>query len=243
LGEVLPLSGNYTEAHSLLEEARALCAERGARRVQLFYVTPHLATVKVGLGLYKEARILAQAGLDGAREMRNQRRIGFNLCVLGGVALVEGVYVEAEQWLQESIAIYREIGMRAELGWALACRGYVARGLGQPNRARQVLREALQIGMEIGAFFPPIIALPAVALLLVDQNQVERAVELYALAIRYPYVSHSRWFEDVAGKHVVAVAAALPAEVVAAAQERGRQRDLWATVEELLAELEEQQAP
>jgi hypothetical protein len=33
----------------------------------------------------------------------------------------------------------------------------------------------------------------------------------------------------------------LPPNVVAAAQERGRQRDLWATAEELLAELEAQQ--
>ena len=38
---------------------------------------------------------------------------------------------------------------------------------------------------------------------------------------------------------IVAVAEMSPADVVAAAQERGRARDLWATVEELLAELGE----
>ena len=72
--------------------------------------------------------------------------------------------------------------------------------------------------------------------LLADRGEVERAVELYALASRYPYVANAQWFEDVAGRHIAAVAASLPPEVVAAAQERGRARDLWATAEELLAE-------
>jgi hypothetical protein len=52
-------------------------------------------------------------------------------------------------------------------------------------------------------------------------------------------VANSRWFEDVAGKHIAAVAATLSPEVVAVARERGRARDLEATVAELLAELEE----
>jgi len=52
-------------------------------------------------------------------------------------------------------------------------------------------------------------------------------------------VANSRWFEDVAGRHIAAVAATLPPEVVTAAQERGRARDLEATVAELLVELGE----
>jgi hypothetical protein len=33
-----------------------------------------------------------------------------------------------------------------------------------------------------------------IALLLTDQGEQERAVELYALALRYPVVANSRWF-------------------------------------------------
>jgi hypothetical protein len=76
------------------------------------------------------------------------------------------------------------------------------------------------------------------ALLLAKRGQAEQAVEVYALASRYPYVSNSRFWDDVVGKYVAAAAASLPPQVLAAAQERGRARDLWATVEELLAELE-----
>jgi hypothetical protein len=75
------------------------------------------------------------------------------------------------------------------------------------------------------------------ALLLLDEGAPERAVELYALATRYPYVANSHWFEDIAGKEISAAAGALPPELSGAVQERGRARDLWATAEELLEEL------
>jgi hypothetical protein len=73
---------------------------------------------------------------------------------------------------------------------------------------------------------------------LAEQGQPERAVELYATASRYPLISDSSCFEDITGKHVATVAATLSPEVVAAAQGRGRARDLSATVTELLVELQ-----
>ena len=169
--------------------------------------------------------------------MRCSRDIGFTLYVLGSIALVKGAYTEAQRLLQESIATFREADKWDELAWALACAGYAARGLGQVVQARRHLCEALRIGAEVGAFQRLITALPATALLLADQGEPERAIELYALASRYPYVANSRWFEDVAGRHIASMAAGLPADEVAAAQERGRARDLDATVNELLVEL------
>jgi hypothetical protein len=43
---------------------------------------------------------------------------------------------------------------------------------------------------------------------------------------------------DIFWTEMDALLATLPAEVVAAARERGRQRDFWATGQELLGELE-----
>jgi hypothetical protein len=85
---------------------------------------------------------------------------------------------------------------------------------------------------------PMLFALAGFALMLTDKGQVEWAVELYALVSRYPYVANSQWFEDVVGKHIILTAATLSPDVVAAARERGRARDLEATVRELLKELE-----
>jgi hypothetical protein len=81
-------------------------------------------------------------------------------------------------------------------------------------------------------------ALGAAALWLTQQGQAQRAVEVYALATRQPLIAASRWWYDVVGQHIAAAAAALLAEDVAAAQERGRARDLQATLRELLVELE-----
>jgi hypothetical protein len=81
------------------------------------------------------------------------------------------------------------------------------------------------------------VALTGIALLLADEGHTERGLELYALASRYPFVANSRWFEDIAGNQLAAVAANLPTAVVNAARERGQARDLDATVEELLSEL------
>ena len=74
--------------------------------------------------------------------------------------------------------------------------------------------------------------------LLAEWGEPERAVELYALASRYPYVGESRFWEDAVGRHIAAAAESLPPDVVSAAQERGKARDLWATAEELLTELD-----
>ena len=87
-------------------------------------------------------------------------------------------------------------------------------------------------------FTPLVGVLAPIALFLADQGQEERAVEFYTMSSRYPVTTNSRWTELVYGRHIAAVAAALPPEVVAAAQERGRARDLDATIAELLTELE-----
>ncbi len=130
--------------------------------------------------------------------------------------------------------------MRRHQTWALTSLGYALRGLGDHRRARQHISAALRIATELRAVTVLVPAVPAIALLLADRGEAARAVELYALALRYPHVANSCWYEDVVGKHITAAAETLPPDVVAAAEARGRARDLEATVKELLAELDEQ---
>ena len=80
-------------------------------------------------------------------------------------------------------------------------------------------------------------ALPAAALILSKQGQVERAVEIYELACRLLAVANSCLFQDVVGRPIAVAAATPPLEVVAAAQERGRAWDMAATLVELAEEL------
>ena len=109
---------------------------------------------------------------------------------------------------------------------------------GRPDAARKCLYNALRTAAGEQSGIMPIRALPPAAFWLAEIGQTERAVEVYALALRYLYIANSRWFQDVYGPPLAAAAASLPPEVVREAQARGRARDLAATVRELLAELE-----
>jgi hypothetical protein len=124
------------------------------------------------------------------------------------------------------------------LGESLGLLGYVVLRLNNRPQAQHYIRENLQIAAETGMFLPQMTALTGMALLLADQGDKERAVELYTLALQNGHVANSRWFEDVVGRHIAAISQTLPPEVVAAAQARGKARNLQATLKELLAESE-----
>jgi tetratricopeptide (TPR) repeat protein len=228
--------GEFAENHALHQVALAIYTDLG-RLGGLAWSNLGMVRGNVHQGQYATARALFHVGLPQARESGVQRAVGNYLFELACVALAGQAYAEAEGLLEESLAVYREITQPEDLGSTLAVLGVTLRGLGKPREAKQRLYEALQTAVEIEAFLPLMYILPATTLLLIDQSENERAVELYTMASRYGFVANSRWFEDIAGKHIAAVAATLPPEVVTAAQERGRARDLWVAVKELLKEL------
>jgi predicted ATPase len=238
LGWILYRRGKYAEHHSVLEEHLEICYELGLRRYT-HEAYAELGLVELQLGQYKSARVHAEMSLSIARERENDEpfQVAVSLQSLGCVALVEGAYVDAQTLLQEAVDIWRDGGPRVRLGCDLAFLAIASRGLGQISQAREYLCEALCTAADIWSPMPLLPILPATSLILAGQGKPERAVEIYALASRYEYVANSRWFEDVVGKHITAAAAALPQEVVAAAQERGRARDPRETAQELLEEL------
>lgn len=239
LGLSVMWNGRFAQAQALVEESLAIFDDLGHRYMQAVALST-LGYVVIHLGQYEQVRAHAKMSLPALREIGFTAN-GMVLMQLADLALTDEKYSEARALLRDSVATFREARLQIFLGLPLAKLGYVERALGNLLQARQSLAESLQIANQVGDVWILWEALPATALLLADQGQPERAVELYALAARYPYIANSRWFEDVAGRHISAVAAALPPEVVAGAQERGRARDLWATVKELLVELEDEQ--
>jgi len=235
LGVALLFRGKFVEAHALLEESLAIWNDVGSRRS---IASSHmwLGLVKGHLGRYEQARAQVHKGLALAQEIGYPHETGAALLVLGDIALAEGAYAEAHQLSQESVIICQEIGQQVELAGALATLGIAAWGLDDLRQARQHLYQALRMAARIRAAAQLLLTLAGIALLLAKQSQWERAVELYALLSRYPTVANSRRYEDTFGRHISAIAASLPPDVVAAAQERGRARKLKATVIELLVE-------
>jgi tetratricopeptide (TPR) repeat protein len=235
-GMALMTLGAFDEAHALLGENVAVFKDMGAHS-DIADVMQSCA--KVHMGQYEQGRAQAEAGLNVAQEISNSLNVGFALIVLGWGALVRKAHTEAQTLFQESADVCQSVGHQDMLGWALAFLGYADRELGQIAQAREHLHQALQIAADIQSFSGLLFTLSGIALLLVSLGHEERAIELYGLASCHPAVANSRWFADVVGQPIAAVAAELPPDAVAAAEERGRARDLEATVAELLAELEE----
>lgn len=238
LGSTLVWLGRHTEARSLLEEAVTLYEDLG-NRVGASKSYALLGAANGLLGLYQQAHTLTHTALSLAQDVSSWRDIGIASWTLGCVALARESYAQAQEWLQEGVAVLRETGVQDMLSTVLACLGYAVRGLGQQIQAEQYLAEALQMAVRLRTYGAAMFVLVGIALLLCDQGEVERAVELYALASRRPLVARSHWFEDVAGKHIAATAANLSPGVAEAARQRGWARDLGATLVELLAGLEE----
>jgi tetratricopeptide (TPR) repeat protein len=228
--------GEFNEARSRAEESLALCKELGFKR-ELALAFCVLSWVEVHCGAYEQARAHGEKGTVLAQEAGYQWGDGFSLFHLGCVALATEQYVKAHQLFQESIAVFRALKQWDEAAWVRPVQGILALRLDQPLLAEQYLRETLQTLVEVWGNFALMHVLPAIALFMADRGSRERAVELYAVASCLPYVAGSRWFEDVAGRRINAVATTLPPGVVAAAQERGRARDPGATAAQLLDEL------
>jgi DNA-binding SARP family transcriptional activator/predicted ATPase len=201
------------------------------------------ARIGSGLGLshrrkYSEAIEAVMKGIPLAQELDARREIGLGYVILGMAYLGQGNFTQARDWALKCVQQYRDLHQREELALGLAILSYTNRALGQWQQAQAYLVDILKLGFDTGGLYPILYALVAEALLLVDRGEVEKALEIYALAERYPFVEKSLWFEDIAGRELNAAAGSLPSAVVAAARERGRGRDMWESAAELLGELD-----
>jgi predicted ATPase/DNA-binding SARP family transcriptional activator len=232
----LMVSGKFAEARPLLEEAAAIYVDLGMHSA-VADATEMLAWNLVNLAKYEQARNHAREALSLHQYTDNQPGIGYSLLGLSEVALAQETYSEARQLLEECVAVFREVDQQLDLGTALAELAHAALGLGQLDRARANLYEGLRTVAGVESFRACAFLVAKVALFLAESGESERAVELYALASRHPYIGESQYWDDIAGRHIATMSAGLPPETVEAARERGRTRDLGATVAELLAEL------
>ena len=237
LGQTLMFLGEYDEAHAKLEESVVLYRDLGDLN-GLADSYGGLSFVEWMQSRYRQARVHARMCLSLSQDTGHQFGIAVGLGMLGSVALIEGAGAEARKLLQESATIHREIGQREELGWALAQLGAVELALGNVPQARQHFYEALHTAADIRSFMTFLAVIAEAVPLLIVKGENERAVELYALASRYPVLNNAQVFDDLVGQLIAVDSASLPPEVVLAAKERGLARDLEATVAELLAEFE-----
>lgn len=202
----------------------------------LFLPFSALGIIHLELGEYVAARTALEAYVAYERRTGNRSLLAFGLGILACLANIEARYAEAEQLAMESFALCQQTPEIERSIIATGHLGYAARGLGQPALAQQRFLTVLAWAVVHYGAVPLFFGLAGMSLLLADQGEIERAVELYAHLADLPMVatSQSRW--DLVGKQIVACAALLPPAVAAAARKRGKAGDVWATAAALLLE-------
>jgi len=236
LGYITWVLGEYREAKQSHRESLALCREISAQG-GIANALSNLARDAAGSGEYGEAEQIYREGLTIFKEIGNLHGVKLVLGDLGEVANFQGEYAEATQLAQECLTISRKIDEPPSIGWALRVLGDAACGLGDLPGARRYHHQALEVATTIGQTYDLPVSLVGIAALLAAEGEKERALELLALVLHHP--TSWQWAKDRAAPLIAELEAELPPDAVVAAKERGRARDLDATVAELLVELGE----
>jgi tetratricopeptide (TPR) repeat protein len=235
LAGVSVLAGRYADVLLLLEDYMQRCRELGfGHSSGAMY---RVGEAELHLGRYDRARAYLQIAADRRWEVSVIGVRADALLTLGQLLARDGELDEARRLIRESITVseacgYREGGLRARS--TLPCVIQTPLDLQQ---ARRSVLQALRWTADHGNFPVLVNLLPGAAMLLLREGPIERAVEVYELARTFPHVANSQWYADVVGHPIAqAATASLPPEEVVAAKERGRARDVQATLDELIAE-------
>jgi tetratricopeptide (TPR) repeat protein len=224
------------------EKALSMSRQANDRRGMAFALG-HLGEDAYARQEYGEARQFFEESLTLSKEVGIQRYIGNHITNLGDVALALGEYEAARARYQEALAHSRHIRYDLGILSALDGLGRVALAVGNHVTAMRHYRQALEIAVE--THFDPEVQDVTLRLdlmvgmaALLARTDGERAVELAALSRHHPSCT-----EEIRGRAqrlLDSLRARLSHVAFAAAEERGRSRDLEATVAELLTDLEEQ---
>jgi predicted ATPase/DNA-binding SARP family transcriptional activator len=222
--------GDLAYARQSREQALALAQEIG----DLF---------NEGWSSWEMGELLRAGGdLVGAREWyekaqllfrRFEDRTGYTFYHrgLGDIALARGNFVEAQQQFQASL----RQAQATENDWALAYAWYgmgrASLGLDHVEMARHHFLEALQRARASGDRGITLLVLSGIVALLLAGGEGERAVELGTFVAEQPLT----WRETRARTQAL-LAGGAPAPI----RPEARPRQLWPTVDELIAELEHQ---
>jgi predicted ATPase/transcriptional regulator with XRE-family HTH domain len=237
LGSALYWNEQYAESHHMLQEAAAIYTDLGDR-AGLANAYFRLGVAEAFLGRYADARTTFTNELQIARELGMPLEVGTSLIGLMFVALAQQTYDEARVLLTEAVPLFTGAGEHFFLSQMYAFGALAERGAGRRRQARGHALAALRTALEIRSWLMVLHAFWAIALLLADDAEPERAAELYALTERENPQRNNPWAIAVYRRELAEIATMLPAAVAAAAQARGQALDLWTTAQELLAELE-----
>ena len=209
-----------------MEEALAKMHQLGDR-FYIAYSTLALGVIQMYSGRYDQAELTLQEALQAARQDGFLREVASGLTQTGCLALVQGKPAKGLADLEQSVASLRQMGFAGELGMALGGLALAQHLLGQEEQAWVSLEESLRIASETHSRFAIFNLGAALAVLLADSGNWELAVEAYSAMMTDPIISCSQWTADMIGNRMDLARAHLPEAVFQAAEQRGRESDLF----------------
>lgn len=223
------------EAEQALEESLALYSALG---IESGVTAAHCQIVfaRLSQGRYEEARRVNALALQSARRSGNLGLLARSYLHGGMADLASEAYGSAKHLLEESVTAARAAGVRPFLALSLSYLGYAERGLGNVAGAQKCIREALTLSIEIQSQWPVRVGVALWALLAAERGEIAIALEIHALCAEL--IPGRKMAEDVIYRHFERIRQNAAADVVAAAQKRGEARNLLATAQEILSEIE-----
>jgi predicted ATPase len=232
LGYICWILGEYERGRELHLEMLRLCRETGSQG-GIARALGDLGIDAFGLREYEKAHELFGQSLAIYRDIGNAMGMCDELGDLAAAANALGNYDQVEQYVREAFRVLPEGEADHDFGsWEYRALGSAACSLGNYADARKYLRRSLELASAAQAPSRHLLTLVDVARVLAKQGDPERALELLALVMNHRF----SWqiFKDDAALRIAELEADLPPDVAAAAWDRGRARQLDATVTELL---------
>jgi len=229
LGYLLLVKGDFEEALALKHHELEINQDIGDRRM-IGITQAEVGEILYYLGRYNEAEDQIRSGIALLQD-RSDYEVALRHRYLGDVLLAGGKYTEAREAYHLSYQFFQS---RNEKGWMFtALTGLSRAELALENRpsAWEFAHQALRCSREVQLYtFFAYLSIAEVALLLADQGEIIKALELYGFVLQQGHLAKSRWFADVYGKFIEEAAVQVSLEEQAAAKKRGQEFDFWRTM-------------
>lgn len=223
--------GEDVEAEQLCQESLLIYQEIGDR-TGIAMGLKTLGNLAVEAQNYDLARQYYENGLKICQEIGYQWGIAVFYNNLGDLAWSAGDYPAAKKLCEEGLVILRRIGHQWVIGGSLETLGNVAEAMGQYTEAKAYFREALQLAMDIQAIPLALDVLIGMAKLMLREGKKQNVLEILAFVLNHPAIDQEG--RRKAEKLLTTIASELAAEIIANAQERGKEKEFRQVVSEIL---------
>ena len=181
LGNIATLQGDYNTARTLHEQSLGLRRTLGDK-AEIAPSLNNLGEILRWQGEFARAEALFEEGLAIFHELGHRYGIAFMYNNLGLATLYQHDYEQAQKCFTEGLALFRELGAKQGIAVSLNGLGRVATKQGDYAQAQTLLVESLMLFQTLGDKQHVADTLERLAALAAVCRQIERVVQLCALA-------------------------------------------------------------